>query len=147
MFTTGETPAAKIIRPVLPEIRELSLPYAEYSDEDIRHRTLYVEASRGCPYKCEYCLSSLDVSVRNFALEGFLAAISVLIERGARQFKFVDRTFNLAPTISTQILEFFLQAGEIGLFLHFEMVPDRLPEELKTLIRQFPSGSLQFEIG
>jgi radical SAM superfamily enzyme YgiQ (UPF0313 family) len=143
----GVLPPGKLIQAPLPEILTLALPYDEYSDEDLRHRVLYVEASRGCPYKCEYCLSALDVSVRNFDCERFLRAMERLLERGARRFKFVDRTFNLAPTISTRILEFFLRHIELGLFLHFEMVPDRLPEELKSIIQKFPRGALQFEIG
>ena len=143
----GQWPAEKAIRPHLPEVTRLALPYSHYSDEDLRHRVLYVEASRGCPYKCEYCLSSLDKSVRNFPVEGFLAEMQGLIDRGARQFKFVDRTFNLSPAISQRILTFFLERMELGLFLHFEMVPDRLPPELRQLICQFPPGALQFEVG
>lgn len=144
---TRELPLKKIIPQALPDIRSVVLPYQEYTAEDIRQRTLYVEASRGCPYKCEYCLSALDTSVRNFNLQQFLTEMQLLLDRGARQFKFVDRTFNLAPTISRRILEFFLTNIDLGLFLHFEMVPDRLPEELRVLIQQFPQGSLQFEIG
>jgi radical SAM superfamily enzyme YgiQ (UPF0313 family) len=143
----GELPSQKVIGPKLPEIKEIRLPYDEYTDEDIKNRVIYVEASRGCPYKCEYCLSSLDVSVRNFDTENFLVEIQKLIDRGARQFKFVDRTFNLSPSTSGRILQFFLDRIHLGLFLHFEMVPDRLPDELKALIKKFPAGSLQFEIG
>lgn len=143
----GILPLSKVIEPRLPDLKSIVLPYSEYSDEDIRHRTLYVEASRGCPYKCEYCLSALDLSVRNFDSERFLNEMQRLIERGARQFKFVDRTFNLSPATSTRILQFFLEHIHLGLFLHFELVPDRLPDELKTLIEQYPPGSLQFEIG
>lgn len=143
----GDLPSHKIISARIPEIRNIVLPYTEYSDEDIRQRTLYVEASRGCPYKCEYCLSSLDVSVRGFDLDAFLAEMESLLSRGARQFKFVDRTFNLAPAVSGRILRFFLERVHLGLFLHFEMVPDRLGDELKELIKLFPPGALQFEIG
>lgn len=143
----GTPPLEKIQKQNLPKIEEIQLPYAEFTDQDIAHRVIYVEASRGCPYKCEYCLSSLDVSVRNIPLEPFLAEMQKLINRGARQFKFVDRTFNLSPKISTSILQFFLERMQLGLFLHFELVPDRLPDELKALIKQFPKGSLQFEIG
>lgn len=137
----------KITQNILPDIKSIQLPYDLYTDDDISNRVLYVEASRGCPYKCEYCLSSLDVSVRNFAIEPFLEQMQKLIDRGAKQFKFVDRTFNLSPTISESILNFFLKQIGKGLFLHFEMVPDRLPDNLKALIQQFPEGSLQFEIG
>ncbi len=140
-------PEQKIISGPLPEISQIVSPYGLYDTNDIQNRIVYVEASRGCPYKCEYCLSSLDKSVRNFPLDSFLGDLEKLIESGTRQFKFIDRTFNLSPSISTKILQFFLDRIQLGLFLHFEMVPDRLPEELKVLIRQFPAGSLQFEIG
>ena len=140
-------PSEKFIKPNLPEIKNIALPYKYYSDEDIKNRVIYVEASRGCPYKCEYCLSSLDASVRNFDIDLFLSEMDTLIERGLRQFKFVDRTFNLSPSISTKILQFFLDRIDKDLFLHFELVPDRLPNELKALIEKFPKGSLQFEIG
>jgi len=70
-----------------------------------------------------------------------------LIDRGARQFKFVDRTFNLKAETSRRILEFFLQHIDKGLFLHFELIPDRLPDILLALLPRFPENSLQFEIG
>lgn len=143
----GLLPEQKIISGSLPEIKTIKSPYDFYSDEDIKNRVLYVEVSRGCPYRCEYCLSSLDKAVRNFDVPAFLADMEKLIERGARQFKFIDRTFNLSPTTCTQILEFFLGRIHLGLFLHFEMVPDRLPLEIRELIKKFPPGSLQFEIG
>lgn len=146
-YLSGNPPQAKLIQGPLPDISKIQSPYAFYSDDDIKNRVIYVEASRGCPYKCEYCLSSLDVSVRNFPIEEFLQDMDRLIERGAKQFKFVDRTFNLSPKISKSILQFFLKRMDRGLFLHFEMVPDRLPTELKDLISQFPEGALQFEVG
>jgi radical SAM superfamily enzyme YgiQ (UPF0313 family) len=146
-LSEGKLPSQKFNSHPQPDIKLIASPYPFYSDHDIQNRVIYVEASRGCPYKCEYCLSSLDVSVRNFDTDRFLADIDQLIQKGARQFKFIDRTFNLSPKISTQILQFFLDRIELGLFLHFEMVPDRLPDELKDLIVKFPKGALQFEIG
>jgi len=139
---------SKVLRGILPTIETIELPYDFYTEDDIKNRVIYVEASRGCPYKCEYCLSSLDKSVRSFNLQRFLKEIEKLIHRGARTFKFVDRTFNLSPTSSTTILQFFLgHLKDKSLFLHFEMVPDRLPKEIRELITRFPQGSLQFEVG
>ncbi|MDR3607868.1 MAG: DUF4080 domain-containing protein [Oligoflexia bacterium] len=143
----GKWPSGRFLSGELPLVTDLSLPYRYYTDSDIAHRVIYVEASRGCPYKCEYCLSSLDKSVRNFDLDLFLSEMRILIDRGARQFKFIDRTFNLSVATSSRILQFFLDRISLGLFLHFEMVPDRLPSELRELIARFPKGSLQFEIG
>jgi hypothetical protein len=92
-------------------------------------------------------LSSLEVPVRAFALEPFLAEMDALFRRGLRHFKFVDRTFNLNVNTSKAILEFFLERHVPGLFLHFEMIPDRLPEALREIIARFPPGALQFEVG
>lgn len=123
------------------------LPYDRYEDVDVAQRIVYVEASRGCAFRCEFCLSSLDVPVRAFPLEAFLASMQRLLDRGVRHFKFVDRTFNLNLRVSRTILTFFLERLTPGLFLHFEMIPDRLPPELRELLRQFPPGSIQLEIG
>lgn len=144
---SGQRPEGQIIGPTLPDIKQVKMPYSLYTDDDIKNRVIYVEASRGCPYKCEYCLSSLDKSVRSFDLDMFLGEMKTLLDRGVRQFKFVDRTFNLSPTTSTRILQFFLDHIDLGLFLHFELVPDRLPAEIRELIQKFPEASLQFEIG
>ncbi len=142
-----QLPAQKIIPAPLPAFDKLALPYHLYTDDDIAHRVLYVEASRGCPFECEFCLSSLDIPVRNAPLDRFLDAMQALLDRGARQFKFVDRTFNLNLHTSRAILQFFLDRYQPGLFVHFEMIPDRLPEPLREIIRQFPAGALQFEVG
>jgi radical SAM superfamily enzyme YgiQ (UPF0313 family) len=158
----NQRPLQKVIHSKLPEFSSpssilhplfspspppLSLPYHLYTPHDLAHRVVYVEASRGCPFKCEFCLSSLDVPVRNVPLEPFLAAMQDLLNRGLQHFKFVDRTFNLNLNISKSILQFFLDRYREGLFLHFEMIPDRLPEPLRDLIKQFPPGALQFEVG
>ncbi len=143
----GKRPLNKVIEATPPHFADILLPYAFYNKEDIAHRVIYVEASRGCPFTCEFCLSSLDIPVRNVPLEPFLIEMEKLIDRGVRQFKFVDRTFNLNASVGTAILGFFLKKIELGLFIHFEMIPDRLPDVLKEQIKKFPSGSLQFEVG
>lgn len=139
--------AQKIIAGLQPALSEIKLPYALYNDNDIANRTLYVEASRGCPFKCEFCLSSLDKTAWAFDLDLFLGEMAKLYDRGARQFKFVDRTFNLNIKASARILKFFLERLDDKLFVHFEVIPDHLPDQLKELILRFPAGSLQFEVG
>src|SRR6185436_2110480 len=84
---------------------------------------------------------------RAASLKAFLAEMQKLLDRGVRQFKFVDRTFNLNIATSRAILEFFLARYQPGNFYHFEMIPDRLPAELRETIAKFPPGSLQFEVG
>ncbi|MBS0205469.1 MAG: DUF4080 domain-containing protein [Planctomycetes bacterium] len=137
----------RIIHAPVPDLNRLTLPYDLYSETDIAQRVIYVEASRGCPFTCEFCLSALDIPVRQFSLDSFLAAMDQLLARGTRLFKFVDRTFNLNIRVSLAILEFFLERYQPGMFLHFELIPDRLPESLKEVISRFPPGALQFEVG
>lgn len=143
----GRPPASKILPAPLPDLARLAPPYEHYSDADLAHRVTYVEASRGCPFACEFCLSSLDVPVRQFPLEAFLAAVDRLLARGATQLKFVDRTFNLHPPTARAILEFLRERWQPGRLFHFELVPDRLPEALRSIIVRFPPGALQFEVG
>jgi radical SAM superfamily enzyme YgiQ (UPF0313 family) len=187
----GPQPLMKIIPGEQPPLAELALPYGEYSAADLAHRLLYVEASRGCPFKCEFCLSALDKTAWGFELDRVLAALDTLYQRGARTFKFVDRTFNLKIEHSVRILQFFLDvmasqpnraqtsptqlapdsvtasaprqsmeprshglprcarndSQNAGLFLHFEVIPDHLPERLRAMLAQFPPGVLQLEVG
>ena len=154
----GPRPLMQVIAGEQPPLDTLALPYAEYTDADLAHRVVYVEASRGCPFKCAFCLSALDKTAWAFDLPRFLEALQTLYLRGARNFKFVDRTFNLKTGAALQILQFFLDrlsgpdaatatvAGS-GLLVHFELIPDHLPERLKQAIARFPAGVLQFEVG
>ena len=104
----GPPPLMKIIPGEQAALEEIVLPYAEYTATDLAHRLLYVEASRGCPFKCEFCLSALDKTAWAYDTDRFLAEIELLYQRGARNFKFVDRTFNLKIDSSLRILQFFL---------------------------------------
>ncbi len=147
----GPKPIMKVHAGVQPPMEDIVLPYSLYSEDDIAHRTLYVEASRGCPFKCEFCLSSLDKTAWPFPLDAFLAEMEAMYVKGARLFKFVDRTFNLNVKTSLRIMQFFLDKIEANpddpVYAHFELVPDHLPEALKETIAKFPAGALQFEIG
>lgn len=147
LLLSGNRPLVREIQSDELPLEQLQLPYQFYSDEDIKNRLLYVEASRGCPFKCEFCLSSLDKTAKPFELGLFLDEMDKLYRRGARNFKFIDRTFNLKVNNSIAILEFFLARMVADLYLHFEVVPDNLPDRLKLVIAKFPEHTLQFEIG
>ena len=147
----GPRPLMKIIAGEQPPLDAIALPYAEYTADDLAHRLLYVEASRGCPFKCAFCLSALDKTAWAFDADRFLDELDGLYRRGARNFKFVDRTFNLKIAAALRILQFFLDRlpvdGEAPLAVHFEVIPDHLPAPLKEMIARCPPGVLQFEVG
>ena len=147
----GPRPLMKVIAGQTPDLDALASPYPLYTDDDLRDRFLYLEASRGCPFRCEFCLSSLDRTAVPFDTARFLQALGELYARGARTFKFVDRTFNLKVPTSLAILEFFLErqaaSPDDPVFAHFELVPDHLPAKLREAIARFAPGTLQLEIG
>jgi hypothetical protein len=143
----GNPPPVKLLQPPSPDPTELQLPYALYSDEDLRHRTVYVESARGCPFQCEFCLSANDVPMRLFPVDQIVLQLDTLLRRGARHFKFVDRSLNLVPHHYRALLEFFLQHDLSQLLIHIEVVPDRLTQEQMALAARFPKGALQMEAG
>ncbi|MEA3383423.1 MAG: DUF4080 domain-containing protein [Campylobacterota bacterium] len=128
------------------ELSNIKLPYKYYNQNDIDNRYIYVEASRGCPYSCEFCLSSIDKKVRNFDIDDILKEFQTLWDKGVRNFKFIDRTFNLNIKIATRLLDFFLEKDE-PYTTHFEVIPDNFPLALREKIKLFPPTSLQLEIG
>ncbi len=144
---TDRKPLNKVINGEVIALEKLQLPYQFYNEEDLKNRLIYVEASRGCPFKCEFCLSALDKTSKPFELGDFLIEMDKLYQRGARNFKFIDRTFNLKVATSVAILEFFLERMTDDLYLHFEVIPDNLPDKLKLALTRFPPNSLQFEMG
>ena len=140
-------PSQKILNEPICDLSVLKMPYYLYSDEDIKNRLIYVEASRGCPFCCAFCLSSLSRGVREFDLDLFLSEMKILLERGVRQFKFVDRTFNLKIERIRKILDFFKSHWKEGMILHFEIFPDKLSPEMLSEIKNFPKGGLHLEAG
>jgi radical SAM superfamily enzyme YgiQ (UPF0313 family) len=151
-FFPAAAVSGRVIAAKPADLAALAPAYRLYTGEDLRRKLVYVEASRGCPFGCEFCLSSLDKEVREFPLAPFLEEMDALIRRGARTFKFLDRTFNLNMERARRILEFFLDrlaetAGEPPLCVHFEMVPSRFPPELRDPLMRFPPGSLRLEVG
>lgn len=140
------TPTEQIIKPVLADLSAIASPYEYYTDADIANRYIYVEASRGCPFMCEFCLSSIDEKVRNFDIDTLIKEFESLWERGVRNYKFIDRTFNLNIKFANKILDFFLSKDDT-FFAHFEVIPDHFPESIKQKIKLFPAGSLQLEVG
>ncbi len=144
---SGRRPARTYIRADPASLDRLILPYDLYDTSDISRRLIYVETSRGCPFECEYCVSCNDAPVRFFDLDRLLPEFQRLIDRGVRQFKFMDRTFNANIDHAVRVMDFFRSRVQPGLRLHFEMMPDRFPKRLRSAIARFPAGALHFEIG
>lgn len=142
----GNCKEPRVINSPKVDLENIILPYEDYTDFDIKNRHIYVEMARGCPFECEFCLSSIDTKMRYLSIEVFLEQIDKLWERGARNFKFIDRTFNIKISYAKAILNYFLEKEE-EYFLHFEVIPDNFPEELRELIKKFKAGSLQLEVG
>jgi radical SAM superfamily enzyme YgiQ (UPF0313 family) len=138
---------AKIIKAKPVDVKKIKTPYHLYSDEDIKNRLVYVEASRGCPFGCEFCLSSLDKKVRNFPIDDFISDMKSLIDRGVKHFKFVDRTFNIDKKRIKKLFDFYLENWRDGMQLHFEIVPDKADDELIDMMAKFPFAGLHLEIG
>ncbi|MDR2103518.1 MAG: radical SAM protein [Treponema sp.] len=160
----GDVPARKFIDAAPADLSVIDPGYRLYTAEDLSRKLIYVEASRGCPFGCEFCLSSAErvltergpaerrppaeaPAVREFPLDRFLENMEDLIRRGGRAFKFLDRTFNLNIPRARRIMEFFLERQEPSLYVHFEMVPARFPPELRETLTRFPPGRLRLELG
>jgi len=141
----------KIYHNPLTEIKDLSTinaPY--YFKEDIKHipnKISYIESSRGCPYKCSYCLSSLEKSVRYFPVDEVKKAILYLMEKGSRTIKFLDRTFN-ANKNTFDLLKFIIDNNNHKTIFQFEITGDTLDKSIIEYINQnAPKGLMRFEIG
>jgi len=139
----------KVFDGKIPDINAIKLPYNEYTNEDIDNKFVYIETSRGCPFSCDFCLSALDNTVRYFDLDIVIKAVHTLISRGAKRFKFIDRTFNLNPKRVLHVLKYLNSELEKrrDLFFHFEIVPDYLAENILPILSWFPEGAIQFEVG
>lgn len=119
--------------------------YQDHLDE-LEHKIVYFEGSRGCPYRCEYCLSSRTGKVRYFPLDQVKAELAKLSKLGIEQIRFVDRTFNCDRQRAYELLEFMIELDTNTRF-QLEIGGDLLTEELIQLLERAPENRLQFEIG
>ena len=122
-------------------------PYLSVPAEELQHKICYIEASRGCPNCCEFCLAGLHNKVRYLPQETIEANLLYLMERG-RIIKFLDRTFNTHPAFAISIFQFILNHYKPGNIFQFEIKADILQEDLIAFIRlHVPKGIFRFEIG
>lgn len=128
-----------------PKMELLKVPYPYDEGEDLSGKLSYLEASRGCPYQCSYCLSSSERDLRFLPLAEVKRRILLLLETGTKVVKFIDRTFNIHPE-ALEIWEFILDLDTDAIF-HFEIAPDLIKEEHLQLLAGAPQGRIQFEVG
>lgn len=131
------------------DLRALPSPYR--FEEDIPHlskRVTYVETSRGCPFSCQFCLSSIEVGVRYFDREKVKEDIRYLMKNGAKTIKFVDRTFNISRSYALEMFRFLIDEHLPGVVFQFEITADIMrPEVIDFLNQEAPPGLFRFEIG
>lgn len=134
-----------------PKLDLKNVPSPFRFDEDLSQlskRVTYIETSRGCPYSCAFCLSSIEVGVRYFDIEMMKDEIRFLMEKGARTIKFVDRTFNIRRDYALEMFDFLIQEHLPDTVFQFEITADIMrPEVIDYLNEHAPVGLFRFEIG
>ncbi len=139
-----------VINPARPKLHLDSIPSPYGSDSELlslRDRIVYFETSRGCPFSCQFCLSSIESGVRYFSLERTKLELKRLIDAGIRTIKFVDRTFNLNRQYALSLFEFLIDNHKQTVF-QFEITGDIQPKEIVEYLNQHaPKGLFRFELG
>lgn len=138
--TLIRTPA----RPLL-DMDRIPFPYRDL--RGMEHRILYYESSRGCPYGCTYCLSSVDKKVRLRSLRLVKEELDFFLEQKVPQVKFVDRTFNCQKSHCMEIWKYLLEKDNGVTNFHFEISADLIDDEQLDILRQMRPGLVQLEIG
>ncbi|MGG2066562.1 B12-binding domain-containing radical SAM protein [Bacillus sp. S14(2024)] len=140
-----------VIKPQREKLNLKELPSPYRFPEDIPHlskRITYIETSRGCPFSCQFCLSSIEVGVRYFDRERIKEDIRYLMKNGARVIKFVDRTFNISRSYAMEMFQFLIDEHVPGTVFQFEITADIMrPEVIEFLNTHAPAGLFRFEIG
>ena len=135
-------------RELICDLAELPFPYPELLENNPNENKIYYyESSRGCPYSCAYCMSSLDKRVRFKPLELVYTELQIFLDKNIPLVKFVDRTYNLKPERYISIWQYILQHHNGVTMFHFEIEAEFLTQEALDFLQSVPAGVMQFEIG
>ncbi|WP_318661546.1 B12-binding domain-containing radical SAM protein [Treponema sp.] len=136
-------------RELIEDLNEIPFPYPEIAEgkADPDHKIYYYESSRGCPFGCSYCLSSVDKRVRFKSLERTCDEIQIFLDNNIKLVKFVDRTYNLDENHYIGIWEYIAKHHNGKTMFHFEIEAEYLSENALTFLQNVPAGVMQFEMG
>ncbi len=140
----------RLIPPVdLQYLETLDSPYLLPRDmKDMKNRILYFETSRGCPYQCQYCLSSLEKGLRFFSIDYLKKQLELILQTDVKIIKLLDRSFNAKTEHALAILDFIFKHYRPGVQFQFEINGDVLDQRIIDFINEYaPDGLLRFEIG
>ena len=132
-------------RELIDDLDIIKYPYNE--DETFDDKIIYYESSRGCPFSCSFCMSSIEKKTRNFSLDRVKKDLKTLLSTKARQIKFIDRTFNADYKRSMKIMKFIVLNNINNMTIHFEITADIINEEFLDFLKDMPVNMFQFEIG
>lgn len=146
VYREGERLKYNGIEPLIENLDIIPFPY---DDDELQDRTkiFYYESSRGCPFNCSYCMSSIDKSVRYYSIDRTKEDLKRFIDSPIKLLKFVDRTFNLSKEKYMVIWRFLLENYREGITFHFEINANIFDDETLDFLETVPKGYFQFEIG
>lgn len=146
IYRDGNSIVQNTPRPLIEELDIIPSPYEEVGN-DFENKIVYFESSRGCPFNCQFCLSSTIKGVRYFSIDRVKEDLGKLIDAKVRQVKFVDRTFNANKKYAMEIMNFIMDKNPKDMNFHFEVTAHLLDDDMLEFIKHAKEGLFQFEIG
>ena len=134
-------------RELLKDLDLIPSPYENLDVKEYENRIVYYETSRGCPFNCQYCLSSAIKGLRYFSIDRVKRDLKNLIDARVSQIKFIDRTFNANKKFAKEIMEFLMENDNGYTTYHFEVTAHLLDDDMLEFLKDCKEGLFQFEIG
>lgn len=132
-------------RELIENLDEIPSPFDNIGSND--KKMLYYESSRGCPFNCSFCMSSVEKKVRFFSLPRVKKDLKLLLQTDARQIKFVDRTFNVNQDRSIDIMKYIIENNKKNIRIHYEITAEIMNDKFLEFLKTVPVNMFQFEIG